>query len=87
MARFSPAARIAQIQAYAEVTRSLPANLTAHLQNVSSKRLAITSIAYTSMNLGISNILLRHGFISNMTRCVGPCRLAVRGGSLLTSSS
>jgi hypothetical protein len=81
MARFSPAVRIAQIQAYAEVTRALPANLTAHLQNVCRKRLAVTSIAYTTMNLGISNVLLRHGFISNMTRCVCFWTASMRRGA------
>lgn len=81
MSRFSPAARISQIQAYAEVTRALPANLTAHLQNVSRKRFAVTSVAYTPMNLGISNVLLRHGFISNMTRYVRQCAGLVAQGA------
>ncbi|CED84138.1 Ribosomal protein S8 [Phaffia rhodozyma] len=46
----------------------LPHNLCAHLQNVTLARLASTSIPYTTMNLGIASILLRHGFISSVTR-------------------
>lgn len=76
-------ARIPSSKLPLPVNGPLPHYLMSHLQNVTSKRLATTSIPYTPMNLGIAAILLRQGFISNLTRCVrsrapGPVSQPVR---------
>lgn len=82
--------RAHQIQQFADVTRALPHNLCSHLQNVTRKRMQATSIPYSSMNLGIANVLLRHGFISNVTRSVycspSLARPTVSGGDAKGSS-
>ncbi|KAL7415632.1 ribosomal protein S8 [Mrakia frigida] len=46
----------------------LPHMLCSHLQNVTRKRIQLTSIPYTAMNLGICGVMLRQGLISNLTR-------------------
>ena len=46
----------------------LPHLLCSHLQNVAAKRIHMTSIPYTKMNLGIAGVMLRQGLISNLTR-------------------
>ena len=48
----------------------LPHLLCSHLQNVAAKRIHMTSIPYTAMNLGIAGVMLRQGLISNLTRSV-----------------
>lgn len=46
---------------------TIPHKLCSHLQNISNGAIARTPLPYTTSNLAISTILLRHGFISNMT--------------------
>jgi len=46
----------------------LPHDLCSSLQNACRARLARTSVAHTTQNLGILAILLRHGFLTSLTR-------------------
>ncbi|KAK1920852.1 putative mitochondrial ribosomal protein of the small subunit [Papiliotrema laurentii] len=46
---------------------TIPHKLCSHLQNVSRGAIARTPLPYTTANLAISTILLRHGLISNLT--------------------
>lgn len=70
----------------ASSTGPLPYHLCSHLQNIARKRIAVTSIPYTPMNLGIASVLLRNGFISNLTRCVSAASLrAARRAALARS--
>ena len=46
---------------------TLPHRLCSHLSNVAKGSIARTAVPYTTSNLAISTILLRHGLISNVT--------------------